>query len=67
MPHRSLVCCECGRKLKKHEVALCKKLLASDTEDFYCIDCFADYLGCTIDDLKIKIQEFKEQGCSLFL
>ena len=60
-------CCESCRKLIKDEVALCQKLLSSDTEDFYCIDCFSEYLGCSKDDLKIKIQEFKEQGCTLFL
>ena len=38
-----------------------------DTEDFYCLDCLADYLECSTEDLKIKIREFKEQGCSLFL
>ncbi len=43
------------------------KLIWIDTEDFYCLDCMADYLECRIDDLKIKIQEFKEEGCTLFL
>lgn len=61
------ICCECGRKLTKDEVALSQKLLSIDTEEFYCIDCFSEYLGCTKDDLEIKIQEFKEQGCTLFL
>lgn len=60
-------CCECGKALKKDEFALCKKLLGTDTEDFYCIDCLAEYLECTKEDLEIKIQEFKEQGCTLFL
>lgn len=60
-------CCECGAPLKKVEAALCKKLLGRDTEDFYCMDCLAEYLDCSKNDLEIKIQEFKEQGCSLFL
>ena len=53
--------------MTKDEVALSKKLIDSDTEEFYCLDCFAEYLGCTVDDLKEKIVEFKEQGCTLFL
>ena len=57
----------CDKALKKDEVALCKKLLGTDTEDYYCIDCLAEYLECTKNDLEIKIQEFKEQGCTLFL
>jgi biotin operon repressor len=48
-------------------VALTQKLTDADTREFYCLDCFAEYLGCTTDDLKIKISEFKEQGCTLFL
>lgn len=60
-------CCECGKALKKDEVALSQKLIDVDTEDFYCIPCMADYFGCAEEDLIIKIQEFKEQGCTLFL
>lgn len=60
-------CCECESKLIKDEIALCQKLLGTDTEDFYCINCLSEYLECSKEDLKIKIQEFKEQGCTLFL
>ena len=60
-------CCECGKSLKKDEVALSQKLIDIDTEDFYCIPCMAEYFGCGEEDLVIKIQEFKEQGCTLFL
>lgn len=67
MRRKKIECCECGRALEKDEMALCKKLLGIDTEDFYCIDCLSEYLECTRVDLEIKIQEFKEQGCALFL
>ena len=29
--------------------------------------CMAEYFGCEEQDLIIKIKEFKEQGCTLFL
>lgn len=61
------ICCECSKSLKKDEVALSKKLIDIDTEEFYCLDCMAEYFGCEVEELKIKIQEFKEQGCTLFL
>lgn len=64
---KKIICCDCSRKLIKDEIALCKKLIDPDTEEFYCIDCFAEYIGCSVDDLNDKIIEFKEQGCSLFL
>lgn len=67
MKRKKMVCCECSKTLIKDEIALCKKLLSVDTEDFYCIVCLSEYLECTQTDLKIKIQEFKEQGCTLFL
>ena len=61
------VCCECGKQLRKDEIALTQKLINVDTEEFYCLSCLAEYIGCTEQDLKEKIQEFKEQGCTLFL
>ena len=61
------VCCECDKSLKKDEIALSQKLIDIDTEDYYCISCMAEYFGCDEEDLRIKIQEFKEQGCTLFL
>lgn len=67
MKRKKVECCECGRILVKDETALCKKLLGTDTDEFYCIDCLSEYLECTRTDLEIKIQEFKEQGCTLFL
>ena len=60
-------CCECGKPLTKDEVALTRKLTDIDTDEFYCLSCFSEYLGCDIEDLKVKISEFKEQGCTLFL
>lgn len=67
MKRKKINCCECGKLLVKDETALCMKLVNTDTEGFYCIDCLSEYLECPRDDLEIKIQEFKEQGCTLFL
>ena len=64
---RKKICCECGKTLKKDEIALTQKLIDIDTEEFYCLECLAEYIGCLVQDLKEKIQEFKEQGCTLFL
>ena len=67
MARKKKNCCECNCNLKKDEVALTLKLLGTDSDDLYCLSCLAGYLECDIDDLTIKIQEFKEQGCTLFL
>ena len=64
---RTKVCCECAKKLKKDEIALSRKMIDVDTEEFYCLPCMAEYFGCEEQDLIIKIKECKEQGCTLFL
>ena len=67
MARKRPLCIDCRKVLTKDEVALCRKLIAEDTEDLMCIDCFAVFMGCSVADLKAKILEFKEQGCTLFV
>ena len=59
-------CKSCGCELQKDWIALHRKLLDIDAKEYYCISCLADTLGCETEDLEIKIEEFKEQGCTLF-
>lgn len=60
-------CYGCGRELTKDEIGINKKLIDPDMEEFQCIDCLASDLETTPEILKIKIEEFKEDGCTLFL
>lgn len=61
------ICVSCGKDLTtKNEIGINKKLLGEKTSAFYCIDCLADYLEVTVQDIADKIDEFKEQGCKLF-
>jgi hypothetical protein len=64
---RHNVCLECGAKLIKDEIALSQKMLGRQITSFYCVKCLATELECEQEDLAIKILEFKEQGCALFL
>ena len=59
-------CIYCENSLNKDCIALNRKILGRNIEKFMCITCLADFLGCEEDDLFIKIEEFKEQGCGLF-
>lgn len=61
------ICIDCGRQLTKDEIALNKKLISIDLTEFSCLDCLSVSFGCDVEDLKIKIAEFKEQGCTLFI
>lgn len=61
-------CVACGKKnLDRNTVGINKKLLGKDISNFYCMDCLAEYLECTVDELLDKIEEFKAEGCKLFM
>lgn len=61
-------CISCGKKnLDKNTIGINKKLLGEDIENYYCIDCLASYLGCDVEDIYAKIEEFKSEGCKLFV
>lgn len=60
-------CIICGQKeLDKNTIGINKKLLGEGITNFYCMNCLAEYLECTIGELLEKIEEFKEEGCKLF-
>ncbi len=67
MSKRKKQCIDCGRQLTKDEIALNKKLISLDLTEFRCLNCLSDSFGCEVEDLRIKIDEFKEQGCTLFV
>ena len=60
-------CTVCDKKnLNKDTLGINKKLLGTDISNFFCLECLANYLECTVDELLDKIEEFKEEGCTLF-
>ena len=63
---KTKVCYLCNVELKRNHIALSKKLLGRQVKKYMCLHCLADYLGSTEEDLMVKIEEFKEQGCGLF-
>ncbi len=61
-------CIMCGKiNFDKDTIGINKKLLGEDIKNFYCMDCLANYLECTVEELMDKIEEFKEEGCKLFM
>ena len=62
-----IICKNCGRdNLDRNTIGINKKLLGENVTSFYCMDCLAVYLDVTVQDLRDKIEEFKEEGCKLF-
>ena len=56
----------CDRSpLTKNEIGLTKKLIDKKTTTFFSINCLAEYLEVTTEELEAKIEEFKEEGCTL--
>lgn len=64
---RIMRCKDCGRGLVKDEIALNKKIVNPDAREFLCLECMGIMFDCSVEDLEIKIDEFKEQGCALFV
>lgn len=63
---RKVSCHYCDESLSKDIIGLNRKLLGRRIEKFVCLACLADFLNCSQEDLLVKIEEFKEQGCMLF-
>lgn len=60
-------CSSCWKgPLSKDEVGICKKLLGEKTKTLFCMDCLASYLDTSVQELQEKIEEFKDEGCTLF-
>ena len=61
-------CVICGKNdLEKDTIGINKKLLGIDITNFYCMDCLAEFLGCTVEVLLDKIEEFNVECCTLIL
>jgi hypothetical protein len=64
---KSVDCYICGKKnLTRNEIGLNKKLIGQDVKKFHCLQCLADYLELSVDELEERIQEFKDAGCTMF-
>ena len=63
--------CKCGKKLNPDEIAMFLKLMGRyegqvDDRTYLCKDCLCKLLEMTKDEYKLKVQEFRDQGCNLF-
>lgn len=60
-------CYYCANELSKDDVALCKKLLGRKIKQFFCREHLAEVLDTDVETLAAKVEQFKEEGCTLFL
>ena len=67
MAKKIFECVACGKRpLSKNEVGINKKLLDTQSESFYCLECLANFLEVAPQDILDKIEDFKNDGCKLF-
>lgn len=60
-------CYACGKEpLSKDEIGINRKLSGKNVTKFFCIECFAEQLEVSTEELLDKIEEFKNEGCTLF-
>lgn len=60
-------CYVCGKiPLTNDEIGLTKKIIDKKATTFYCLPCLAEDLEVTEEELLAKIEEFKNEGCTLF-
>ena len=58
----TVFCDACGDRLSRDEAALNRKLNGLETEVYLCLTCMAEEFGVTEQELRNKIEDFKESG-----
>ncbi len=58
---------QCEKRLTADEIALYRKLIYRDAEEYLCKACLAKKMRVTEEDLDKKIAHFKKIGCTLFV
>jgi len=65
---RNVNCYSCGKQfLDKNEIGLNKKFYGRKIKKYFCLNCLAMDLEITQEELIAKIEDFKIQGCKLFI
>ena len=60
-------CKKCGAPLFDDDISIYRKLVFRGAEEFFCIDCLAENLGCTREKIEKLIAYYRESGrCTLF-
>lgn len=60
-------CMQCGRRLTYNDIGAHKKFINRGSREFFCKECLAGKLDITVEDIDRKIEQFKLQGCTLFI
>ena len=61
------VCMQCGRALTFNEIGAHKKFINRGSTSFFCKTCLAKWLDVPEEQIDKKTEQFKRQGCTLFV
>ena len=59
-------CRLCRAPLTRDEIGLTKKLVNRGCTECLCYACLAEHFDVTVEELRRKVEEFREMGCTLF-
>ena len=59
-------CKQCQKPLSRDEVAIYRRLIHREAEEFLCRECLARFLGVPEEVIDARIAYFKKIGCTLF-
>lgn len=60
-------CRECGAPLGSDDIAINQKLISRNVQEFFCIDCLAQYCKTTREAIQARIDYYRKSGhCTLF-
>ena len=60
-------CAVCQKTLTRDEIGITKKLINRGAESFLCKECLARRFKIEVSDIDRLIENFRRDGCSLFL
>lgn len=60
-------CMCCGKELSYNEIGAHRKFINRGSTQFLCRNCLAQKLDVTPEMIDLKIEQFKNQGCTLFV
>ena len=61
-------CKSCNAELLADDIAIYRKLIHRNADEFLCIDCLAEHFQCTRPDIERLIQFYRDGGqCTLFV
>ena len=61
-----LFCMQCEKRLTSDEVAIYRRLIYRDAEEYLCKAWLAETMKTTETEIERKIEHFKSIGCTLF-